>query len=37
MVSKLIEYVAVPFVIMHATQSILHYPIQSGNLTFIHN
>ena len=28
---------AVPFVIIHASQSILHYPIQSGNLTFIHN
>lgn len=28
---------AVPFVIIHASQSILHYPIQSGNLTFSHN
>lgn len=32
-----ITHGAVPFVVFHACQLIFHNPIQSSNLTFIHN
>lgn len=37
MVFKLMESGAMPLVIMHGSQSILHHPIQLRNLAFIYN